>query len=157
MQSDQGAAQEQASMGGESPLMGDAIRSKFNQVANKDLMRLKNKNELRANLNKSQDMRKAWDMHMARQNIMTMNYEKLFKANSDAANARAQALGQAFNVAGYGAGMYFGSQKGKQQTPSYGGQNSWGLQTETGLESTPNDASGYGSAGESGSDYSNLA
>jgi hypothetical protein len=116
MQSDQSAAQETAQMGGDPSIMGGAIRSKFNQVASKDIQRLKDKNELQANLNKSQDMRKAWDMHMARQNIMTMNYEKLFKANSDAVKARSAVINQAAGVAGYAGGMWAANQNWSNNT-----------------------------------------
>ena len=107
-QTPQMVQQEQARSGGDGPMMGQAIRSRYNQVANQDIQRLRYKNDMKARMTKSDDMKKTFHMQMARQNIMNGSLARLAEANLQAADARANILMQVLGAGGMAAGMYAG-------------------------------------------------
>jgi hypothetical protein len=122
---DEAAAQvsSPSNIGGYSPMMGDAIRMKYNEAAQRDMGKLKLQSEMQGRLDKAQQMRTGWEMFMAKQNIATQNFAKAAEAKMQSEALRAQVLSSIFGAAGTVAGI--GLQKGwfKGNSMDHGG---WG-------------------------------
>lgn len=99
-------------VGGYNPMMGDAIRMKYQEATQKDLGKLKLMSEMQAKQDKAQQMRTGWEMLMAKQNVATQNFARAAEARMQAEALRAQVLSSVFQGAGRFAGAYYGSQSG---------------------------------------------
>lgn len=100
---------EQKDIGGYNPMMGDAIRMKYQEATKKDLAKLKLMSEMQSKQDKSQQMRSGWEMLMAKQNVATQNFARAAEARMQSEMLRAQVLSSVFQGAGRIAGAYYGS------------------------------------------------
>jgi len=104
---------QRATQTGENPASLEAIRRQYNKVAGDAVGSVVRNNQTNAAMTRANWMNQAARSALAQQQVQTQNYEMMSQAMNAADAARAQILSNILGVVGTGAGMYFGSRKGK--------------------------------------------
>jgi hypothetical protein len=138
-QSDQQAAQQQASLGYSSPGMNQAIRNQYNSQAGQEINRLKNAYGQNAEFEKSAQIQQAFAQAQARQNVTLQSYSRLMDAYNATEGARAQMLSSILGAGGSAMGAYAGMHNKKTKAAAAQSPTQESLDTGAmSAESNPN-------------------
>lgn len=92
---------------GNTPYMADAIKDKYFSMGHEDLNRIKTQADYQGMIAQGNRLKSAWQLAMAKNNVMIDNLQKQAEANIQAEQLRAQFLSSVFKTAGSAAVMGF--------------------------------------------------